>query len=336
MVTIKKISEHSGYSQATVSRLLNGDDSLSITPETRKKIIHTALALGYDRSKIKTTLEKIAVVFWLTEQEELQDVYFRQLRISLEKYAKINNLEIQLITHEDQVLEILKQVSGFIGIGSFDREELRRFKSVCSAGVILEINPEPELFDTVKPDTDRITKKALDLFLEKGYTDIGFIGGAFLNPNTHQEEQDSREIIFRQKLSTKDLLNDNYIFSAGKFTVGQGYQLTIDMINTLKEELPEAIFVASDTIAVGVLQALNEHSITVPDRLELISVNDNDIAKFVSPPLTTFRIDVEEIAKTSIDMLVDQIVHPRSTTKTVLLGLELVVRKSFVPEKKAD
>ena len=106
--------------------------------------------------------------------------------------------------------------------------------------------------------------------------------------------------------------------------------------NPLKEELPEAIFVASDTIAVGVLQALNEHSITVPDRLELISVNDNDIAKFVSPPLTIFRIDVEEIAKTSIDMLVDQIVHPRSITKTVLLGLELVVRKSFVPEKKAD
>lgn len=332
MVTIKKISEHSGYSQATVSRLLNGDESLSIAPDTRKKIIHAALALGYDRSKIKTTLEKIAVVFWLTEQEELQDVYFRQLRISLEKYAKINNMEIQLITHEDHVLDILKQVSGFIGIGSFGKEELQQFKTVCSAGVILEINPEAELFDTVKPDTDRITKKALDLFIDKGYSEIGFIGGAFFNPDTQQEEQDSREIVFRQKMSEKQLFKEKYMYSAGKFTVDQGYQLTIDMIETLKEDLPEAIFVASDTIAVGVLQALNEHSITVPDRLELISVNDNDIAKFVSPPLTTFRIDVEEIAKTSIDMLVDQIVHPRKITKTVSLGLELIVRKSFLPK----
>ncbi len=86
---------------------------------------------------------------------------------------------------------------------------------------------------------------------------------------------------------------------------------------------------ASDTIAVGVLQALNERSIIIPDRLELISINDNEIAKFVAPPLTTFKIDVEEIAKTAIDLLVDQIVHPRTITKTVLLGAELIERKSF-------
>lgn len=167
MVTIKKIAEQSGFSQATVSRLLKGDESLSIAADTRQKIIHTALSLGYDRSKIKTTLEKIAVLFWLTEQEELQDVYFRQLRISLEKYAKINNLEIQLITHEDDVLEILQEVAGFIGIGSFTEKETQQFKSVCPYGVLLEINPCPELFDTVKPDTDRMTQLAIDLFLTK-------------------------------------------------------------------------------------------------------------------------------------------------------------------------
>ncbi|WP_430616200.1 LacI family transcriptional regulator [Enterococcus sp. DIV1279b] len=329
MVTIKKIAEQSGFSQATVSRLLKGDESLSIAADTRQKIIHTALSLGYDRSKIKTTLEKIAVLFWLTEQEELQDVYFRQLRISLEKYAKINNLEIQLITHEDDVLETLQEVAGFIGIGSFTENETQQFKSVCPYGVLLEINPCPELFDTVKPDTDRMTQLAIDLFLTKGYRKIGFIGGTYLNPDTQCAEMDSREVIFRQTLARRDALDEAFLFSGGNFSVETGYRLAKKMVESLGDNLPEALFVASDTIAVGVLQALNERSIIIPDRLELISINDNEIAKFVAPPLTTFKIDVEEIAKTAIDLLVDQIVHPRAITKTVLLGAELIERKSF-------
>ncbi len=52
-------------------------------------------------------------------------------------------------------------------------------------------------------------------------------------------------------------------------------------------------------------------------------------------PLTTFKIDVEEIAKTAIDLLVDQIVHPRAITKTVLLGAELIERKALRKDKNA-
>ena len=56
MVTIKEIANKSGFSQATVSRLLNGDESLSIAEDTRKAIIRSALSLGYDRSNIKTPI----------------------------------------------------------------------------------------------------------------------------------------------------------------------------------------------------------------------------------------------------------------------------------------
>lgn len=334
MVTIKQIAETSGFSQATVSRLLKGDDSLSIAEETKAKIIHTALALGYDRSKIKTTLEKIVVLFWLTEQEELQDVYFRQLRLSLEKYAKLNNMEIQLIKHTDGLNAIPKNISGFIGIGPFTKQEIIYLKEHYQNGVFLEINPLPELFDTVKPDTDQMTKKAIDIFLEQGYRKIGFIGGAFLNPETQQNTLDSRELTFRRYIEERGFLNEKYIFSGGSFSVEQGYNLSVKLLNEGTNHLPEAIFIASDTIAVGALQAFNEQGIKIPEDLAIISINDNEIAKFVSPPLTTFRIDVNEIAKTAIDQLVDQLVYPRKTTKTVLLGSELIIRKSFVPHSK--
>ena len=143
---------------------------------------------------------------------------------------------------------------------------------------------------------------------------------------------DSREVTFRHYLSTLGLLNEKYILSEGRFSVEQGYNLVKNNISKWKDDLPEAIFIASDTIAIGCLQAFNELQINIPDNIEIISINDNDISKFVSPPLTTFRIEAEEIAKTTIDMLVDQIVYNRKTTKTVLLNSELIIRKSFVPK----
>lgn len=332
MVTIKKIAEVSGFSQATVSRLLNGDESLSIAEETKHQIVNTALSLGYSRSKIKTTLEKIAVLFRITEQEELLDVYFHKLKLSLEKYGKDNNLAVQFLNHEDDFSKIDQNVQGFIGVGAFTSEELHILKQTQPNGVILEVNPQPELFDTVKPDTDRMTRLALKHFLEKGYRQIGFIGGSYFNPDTHLEEFDSRELAFRAYLSQVGLLDETLIFSGGHFTVEQGYELTIQLINTL-DTLPEAFFIASDTIAVGALQAFNEKNIAIPETLEMISINDNDIAKFVAPPLTTFRIEVDEIAKTAIDLLVEQMISSRTITKTVLIGSELIIRKSFIPTK---
>ncbi|MDN6044815.1 MAG: LacI family DNA-binding transcriptional regulator, partial [Lactococcus raffinolactis] len=71
MTTIKEVAKQSGFSQATISRLFKGDETLSITEETKNIIINTALAMGFDRSKIKTTLEKIVFLFWITKQEEV-------------------------------------------------------------------------------------------------------------------------------------------------------------------------------------------------------------------------------------------------------------------------
>ncbi|WP_315899349.1 substrate-binding domain-containing protein, partial [Klebsiella sp. Kpp] len=68
-------------------------------------------------------------------------------------------------------------------------------------------------------------------------------------------------------------------------------------IDTLGEELPTAFYIAADPIAVGCLQALNEYGIAIPGRVNLISVNNISIAKYVSPPLTTFHIDLMELCK---------------------------------------
>lgn len=82
-------------------------------------------------------------------------------------------------------------------------------------------------------------------------------------------------------------------------------------------------------MAVGVLQAFNESRIVVPDDTTLISINDNDIAKYVSPPLTSFHLDVNQLGSSSVNFLQQVIDTPNRQPTTILLGAELVYRKSF-------
>lgn len=333
MVSIKDIAQKSGYSTTTISRLFNGDETLNITNITKKKIIDVALEMGYDRSKIKTTYEKIVVLFYVSESQMLKDIYFKQVKTSLEKYAKLANMELFFITSPDKFYTFPDDASGFIAVGSIPSEQLFKLKDKDFKGVVLEYNPTPNCFDTVKPDTDNITKEAINYFINEGFTKIGFIGGKKYNIDTAHEELDSREIIFRSYLSTKKLFNESYIFSGESFSVEGGYNLAKKMVTQLDKELPQACLIASDAIAVGFLQYLYEKNIAVPEDIAIISINDDEIAQFVAPPLTTYHIDTEEIAKTAISLLNDQIIHPRNITKTVLIGAELIIRKSFIPTK---
>ena len=85
MVTIREIAQRAGYSQATVSRLLNGDPTLSVKDDTRRKIIAVSEELGYATQTPRIALPRaVAVLSNFTPDEDLQDAYFNELRDVLE------------------------------------------------------------------------------------------------------------------------------------------------------------------------------------------------------------------------------------------------------------
>ena len=98
----------------------------------------------------------------------------------------------------------------------------------------------------------------------------------------------------------------------------------------MKDKLPTIFFVASDLIAVEVLQTLNEYSIPVPSRVNFISINNVDIAKYFSPPLSTFNIDINELCKTAINLLPERIIEDKKLKKIIYFNCELIIRKSFI------
>ena len=330
MITIKEIAQQAGFSPSTVSRLLSNDPSLSVSPETKQKILNTALSLGYERKYIKTIIEKIALLFWITEIEELEDIYFKDMRLKIEKYANENNMELVTIKKESGISKIPKDINGFIAIGSFSENEISKLLKITKNGVFIDSNPAPDYYDSVQPNTPLITKKAIDYFIKNGHSNIGFIGGTFHNPNTDLEEKDIREVAFRYYMQKIGYFNEDNIFIEPNFSVDSGYKSAKKAIENLKDKLPTAFFVASDPISIGVLQALNEYNIPVPSRVSVISINNIDVSKYVSPPLSTFNIDINELCKTAINLLSERIIEDRKLQKTIYLNCELVVRKSFI------
>lgn len=330
MITIKEIAQQAGFSPSTVSRLLSNDPSLSVSLETKQKILSTALSLGYERKYIKTIIEKIALLFWITAVEELEDIYFRDMRLKIEKYANENNMELVIIKKEDGINKIPKDINGFIAIGGFSEKEISRLLKITKNGVFIDSNPAPDYYDSVQPNTPLITKKAIDYFIKNGHRNIGFIGGTFHNPNTGLEEKDIREVAFRYYTQEIGYFNEDNIFVEPHFSVDNGYKSAKKAIEKLKDNLPTAFFVASDPIAIGVLQALNEYNIPVPSRVSIISINNIDVAKYVSPPLSTFNIDINELCKTAINLLSERIIEERKLQKTIYLNCELIIRKSFI------
>ena len=330
MITIKEIAQQAGFSPSTVSRLLSNDPSLSVSPETKQKILNTALSLGYERKYIKTIIEKIALLFWITEIEELEDIYFKDMRLKIEKYANENNMELVTIKKESGISKIPKDINGFIAIGSFSEKEISKLLKITKNGVFIDSNPAPDYYDSVQPNTPLITKKAIDYFIKNGHSNIGFIGGTFHNPNTDLEEKDIREVAFSYYMKKIGYFNEDNIFIEPNFSVDSGYKSAKKAIENLKDKLPTAFFVASDPISIGVLQALNEYNIPVPSRVSVISINNIDVSKYVSPPLSTFNIDINELCKTAINLLSERIIEDRKLQKTIYLNCELVVRKSFI------
>ncbi|MFB3164986.1 LacI family DNA-binding transcriptional regulator [Neobacillus sp. 179-J 1A1 HS] len=328
MATIKDIAEKSGYSASTVSRVLNNDQSLSVSDETREKIYEVAEELNYRKKTVRLLVKNIAFLYWLTDIEELEDVYFKTMRIEIEKMARLFNIEMITYKISDGIHQISDTIEGFIAVGTFSDKELAHLRSITTNGVFLDTSPDPNHFDSVRPDLPQITRKTVDFLMEKGHTEIGFIGGTYHNPNTGEDEMDLRERVFRRYMEQKGLLKDSYIFQRRGFSVESGYLLMKNAIQQLGDQLPTAFYIAADPIAVGCLQALNEYGVAIPNRVSIVSVNNISVTKYVSPPLTTFHIDLREICKNAVQLLLEQVMEKRKLVKTLYIGSELVIRKS--------
>ena len=305
MATIKEIAEIVGVSSAAVSRVLNYDEGISVSEETREAIFATAEKIGYKKKVIYPKIENVALLYFTDNEDELEDVFYRGVREEVIKQAKKMNIRLQIYDRRDGMSVIPRDLNAFIAVGWLTRKEINQLYKICPRGVFIGTSPDEKLFDAVRPNMDSFVTQMVDYFVEKGHKKIGFIGGSDRNIDTGKPSMDIREWSFRQSVAYYHCLEEEYILISEKFTVDEGYRMGKELLK--KSSLPTALCIASDTLAVGVLQALNEKGIQVPEQMALACLSDSATCSILEPPLTALESPNKRLGMVAARMLFDTI-----------------------------
>ena len=125
-------------------------------------------------------------------------------------------------------------------------------------------------------------------------------------------------------MKEKDILNEDYIINC-YMTASAGYTAMIEFIK--KGNLPTAFFIATDTIATGVLKALYENKISVPNDISLIGFNDIFVSRYTLPALSTVRVHIENMSNACVGLMLERL-NNRTYTKKVIIPSQLIIRES--------
>ncbi|GAB2553772.1 LacI family DNA-binding transcriptional regulator [Gracilibacillus alcaliphilus] len=320
MATIKDIAAKAEVSIATVSRVLNYDPTLSVSEETKKRIFEIAESMSYQKHASRKKLSRrIAFVHWVTEQEELTDLYYMGIRHGVEEQAERHHLQLVKYTAHD-IKKIPKQMDGIIAVGRFTDEQVEELKSTSPHLVLVDTDNHHTGCDSVLIDFQQVMKQAIDHLLDREITAIGFIGAGNSN------EFDIRERYFREYMQAKGLCREELVLPTS-FSVDNGYQVMQQFI----KDFPKAkagFIAANDPLAIGALKALHQAGIPVPGQIQLVGVNDISVSKYVYPALTTVRIEKEWIGKTAVDLMMERLKDDRQISKKVFIETSLIIRET--------
>lgn len=127
-------------------------------------------------------------------------------------------------------------------------------------------------------------------------------------------------------------LEQTILDADGPFTVENGRLQGRQLVQDHADDLPDAVIVSADPLAVGVLQAFATENVMVPRDIKVISINNQEIAKYTSPALSSYDISQDELAKAAVLMLAEALTADRKISQHMRISTSLVARDSFTPQ----
>ncbi len=285
MATLKDIAEMAQVSIATVSRILNNDPTLSVPAQTRDNVLNAAKTLQYQKKKKSDPGIHICLIQWYSLQQEINDPYYLTLRHGVEDYCAKNGVILKRIFKDDVDIEqSLKGIDGIICLGKFSKNHIETLKKYNDAIILLDMDYENIKECSIILDFDLALKQAITYLHGLGHQKIGYLGAVeYLDDG--QPYDDIRKKSFIKYAQEYHIDYENYLLE-GEFTSESGYAMMSHMIHS--QQLPTAIFAASDPIAIGAMKALNDYGYRVPTDISIIGFDNIDASNYTYPPLTTF------------------------------------------------
>ncbi|TAH65788.1 MAG: LacI family DNA-binding transcriptional regulator [Anaerolineaceae bacterium] len=334
MATLSQIARTTGLSVTTVSRVLNHDETLCVPDETKFKIFEAAEKLDYKTIKARRAenerLKRLSILIldWYSEYEMLNDPYYLYLMTTLEKHCALSNMNtIRVVNvNGEYKLTVDVKIDGMLAIGRFNPDQLNMLRNFTKNIVFLDSSPMEATYSSVTPNYKLGVTQAVEHFLSLGHREIGFVGGEVVG-SEQELIVDHRKQELIQLLEKHGIYNSQYFFEGAKISYDEGYKAIVRAIQN-GEKLPTALFVANDTMANGVIRALDENGTKVPEDISIIGFNNLASTQFMTPPLTTINIPIRFMAECAIDTLRQTIANETILPRKIIVPCNLVIRDS--------
>lgn len=336
------IAYRAGVSQSTVSRALR--NSPLVNKETRERIQAIAKELNYKVDKNASNLrmqnsKTIALLLFEdpTSDDSLINPFFLSMLGSITKATAIAGYDLlvsfqQMHADWHADYEDSNKADGIILLGYGDYEDYKsKLTQLLEQGThFVRWGAQTKDLAVVSVGCSnidggyQITKYLLGL----GRKRLAFLGGADSScPEFWDRYRGHCQALKEQGIDVDDTMQIDAIT-----TEESGYEAACKLIDMNKPF--DAIFAASDLIAIGAIRALKENYIRVPKDVAVVGFDNIATASSVSPPLTTMKQDTVKAGEILVDSLLNMV--EGKEVHSVQMKTELVVRKSCGAQLKAN
>lgn len=341
MATLKELSERTGYSSATISRILSGDPTLSVTEETRRIVLEEAGRTNYvanrsRRGRMPKKVVRVAVAEMLTPIEQLDDPYFLYLSNYIRQGCLDKNYTFIPLERQGEsfVTNNAENLTGVIAIGKFTSAQIDSLALLSPNLIFVDSSPRECLYDSVVLGYELGISLALEHLFDLNHKRIGYVGPAIDDVLNAPEP---RMKFFRQIMKNKGLLDNDLIVEC-QMDVPRT-KAALQKFLTSGVPLPTAFLCGNEENAIGTLAALRDAGLSVPEDISVVSFNDTPKSALIEPSLTSVSAHVEEMSKVTLRLIVERAriggVEPiRQIPLKVIVPPSITLRQSSGPAKE--
>lgn len=327
-ITIYDVAREANVSMATVSRVVNGNPN--VKPSTRKKVLATIEQLGYRPNAVARGLASKKTTTVGAIIPDISSIFFAELARGIEDIATMYKYNIILSNsdqNKDKELQLIntmleKQVDGILFMGgNISDEHIQQFSSASVPVVLAATYEGTNQIPSVNIDYEAASYEAVKFLINHGNKNVAFVSG---QPNTIIN-QIKFEGYKRALMESAISINENYVIH-GDYSYQSGMEAVDELLKL--EERPDAVFVASDEMALGVIHGAQDHGLRVPEDLEVFGFDNTRLATMVRPTLSTIVQPMYDIGAVAMRLLTKYMNKENVDEKNVVLPHRIVERNS--------
>lgn len=319
-MTYKKIAKLANVSTSTVSKALSG--SSEINKETAERIRQIAIDIGYFKEKNKRKREYanngsflIAVIV-----PEIMGFHYSTIVTFIKNQveAQGGHLAVYINDFDEQkstaILQDIILRGSTDGVIMFSKPQLPvkpNIPILLCCGTIENCD-----YDTISCNTAKLMVDAVQFLSELGHKKIGFVG----EPLTATTARHFEAAVKLNRLA----YYEEYVYTINARFENIGRVAAQSIL--AQEERPTAVIAAYDEVAIGLISALSNHGIQVPDDISVMGINNIPSSSHVQPPLTSVQTFSEEYYKLAVDLLFDKIIHETESVRHITIDYAIIQR----------